>query len=344
MSLILSGTDGLSDVDGSAATPAIRGTDANTGMFFPAADTIAFSEGGVESMRLDSSGNLGIGTASPVERLTVTGAISTNTDLVLKEGTTSRGFIFGTSAGLFYRATSGLPHVFQNVGTELMRITSAGNVGIGNAAPAQKFVITEASVNFVTSVGGGTQYIGTTTNNDLALITNSIERMRLNTTGALVLQGALTTANGTGITFPATQSASSNANTLDDYEVGTYTATLTPQSGTITLSSNTLSYTKIGRQVTVTGYLSTSSVSSPIGSMNITLPFVTTASVTTQSTGVLSGNALGSGSCNNFWIYTPGGVSYASIFMGGSTSVSASSANTVIAGTEFRISFTYFTA
>ena len=58
MSLILSGTDGLSDVDGSAATPAIRGTDANTGIFFPAADTIAFSEGGVESMRLDSSANL----------------------------------------------------------------------------------------------------------------------------------------------------------------------------------------------------------------------------------------------------------------------------------------------
>jgi len=58
MTLILSGTSGLSDVDGSAATPAIRGTDANTGIFFPAADTIAFSEGGVEAMRLDSSANL----------------------------------------------------------------------------------------------------------------------------------------------------------------------------------------------------------------------------------------------------------------------------------------------
>jgi len=61
MSLILSGTDGLSDVDGTAATPAIRGTDANTGIFFPAADTIAFAEGGVEAARFDSSGNFGLG-------------------------------------------------------------------------------------------------------------------------------------------------------------------------------------------------------------------------------------------------------------------------------------------
>ena len=58
MTLILSGTNGLSDVDGTAATPAIRGTDANTGMFFPAADTIAFAEGGAEIARFDSAGNL----------------------------------------------------------------------------------------------------------------------------------------------------------------------------------------------------------------------------------------------------------------------------------------------
>ena len=56
MSLILNGTDGLSDVDGSASTPAIRGTDANTGIFFPAADTIAFAEGGTEVMRIDANG------------------------------------------------------------------------------------------------------------------------------------------------------------------------------------------------------------------------------------------------------------------------------------------------
>ena len=57
---------------GTAALPSITATgDTNTGIFFPAADTIAFSEGGVESMRIDSAGNVGIGTASPTQKLQV---------------------------------------------------------------------------------------------------------------------------------------------------------------------------------------------------------------------------------------------------------------------------------
>jgi hypothetical protein len=63
---------------GSAGAPAIYPTgDSNTGIFFPAADTIAFSEGGVESMRIDSAGNVGIGTTSPSNRLHVQNEITT---------------------------------------------------------------------------------------------------------------------------------------------------------------------------------------------------------------------------------------------------------------------------
>jgi hypothetical protein len=63
---------------GTAAAPAITTTgDTNTGIFFPAADTIAFSEGGVEAARLNASGNLGVGTTSPTVKLQVQGSSST---------------------------------------------------------------------------------------------------------------------------------------------------------------------------------------------------------------------------------------------------------------------------
>ena len=66
--------------------------------------------------------------------------------------------------------------------------------------------------------------------------------------------GATAAASGAGITFPASQSASSDANTLDDYEEGTFTPTLFGDStaGSATYGEQIGSYTKIGRQVTVT--------------------------------------------------------------------------------------------
>ena len=70
-----------------------------------------------------------------------------------------------------------------------------------------------------------------------------------------------------------------SANKLDDYEEGTFTPTLAPTSGgsyTLSSSGDTLAYTKIGRQVTITGRIIVGSVSSPSGDVKITgLPFVT---------------------------------------------------------------------
>jgi hypothetical protein len=206
MSLILSGSDGLSDIDGTAATPAIRGTDANTGIFFPAADTIAFSEGGAESMRIDSSGNVGIGTSSPTQPLTIGG----------------NGNILATAGATWFSG-----------GDLYIRAGTSGNLRFG--------------------------------------ANNSNDLLTLNTTGTLILNGADTTANGSGVTFPATQNASSNANTLDDYEEGTWTPSL---GGTTTYSSQLGQYVKVGRLVYATFDVIVNLIGTGSNSTITGLPFV----------------------------------------------------------------------
>ena len=56
MTVVIDGTTGISGVDGTAASPAFEGNDTNTGIFFPAADTVAVTTGGTERMRVDSGG------------------------------------------------------------------------------------------------------------------------------------------------------------------------------------------------------------------------------------------------------------------------------------------------
>jgi len=128
------------------------------------------------------------------------------------------------------------------------------------------------------------------TTNNLAFTTASTERMRLNSTGALVFAGGTTTADGIGITFPATQSASSNANTLDDYEEGTWTPSVTSMTTTGTPAYAGM-YTKIGRVVTVTFYTTTASgavatYATIAGTTNVSgLPFSANAVIPNAAAG-----------------------------------------------------------
>ena len=73
--------------------------------------------------------------------------------------------------------------------------------------------------------------------------------------------GATPAASGSGITFPATQSASSDANTLDDYEEGTWSPTIigTTTAGTVSYNSRQGRYTKIGNIVTISAWVDWSS-------------------------------------------------------------------------------------
>jgi hypothetical protein len=107
----------------------------------------------------------------------------------------------------------------------------------------------------------------------------SADLLNINATGAVALRSASTGADGTGIVFPATQNASTNANTLDDYEEGTWTVGLrgASTSGTYVLTA-TGKYTKIGNVVNVQATISAITVSSAgTGYAQITgLPFTKT--------------------------------------------------------------------
>jgi hypothetical protein len=101
---------------------------------------------------------------------------------------------------------------------------------------------------------------------------NSTETVILNTYG--VGLGGTTPTSGTGIAFPATQSASSDANTLDDYEEGTFTPTMSPGSGSWNGASAKGFYTKIGNVVCIQMYLTITDVGTASGSINYSnLPF-----------------------------------------------------------------------
>jgi hypothetical protein len=190
MTLILSGTDGLSDVDGSASTPAIRGTDTNTGIFFPAADTIAFAEGGAEAMRIDSSANVGIGTTSPgvsgLEISRATGSasptpaevrISTSSSAsdwsttlpwgrmsFYSADTSDSGPKIQASIDTIAEATSGglssisfkTATITTGTLTERMRIDSSGNVGIGTSSPGAKLHVNVGTNQNIRLSSGGT--------------------------------------------------------------------------------------------------------------------------------------------------------------------------------------------
>ena len=128
---------------GSAAAPSYTFTgDLNTGIFSPGADTIAFSEGGTEAMRINSSGIVGIGRTTGFEgSLTLADYINLarNTD----------GWLFkhqrtddSRQMGLYAEGHSTPNLAVYTNGSERMRVMSGGNVGIGNTAPANKLFVT----------------------------------------------------------------------------------------------------------------------------------------------------------------------------------------------------------
>ena len=200
---------------GTALLPAITTTgDANTGMWFPAANTIAFSEGASEAMRIDSDGNIGIGTSSPSNTLHVVNSTSSG-GLIQYDGQSNGEFGLkiqsNISGGNFendFGGGGGLLDLFANSAattggdllvartqsaTPVLLVKGNGNIGIGTASPSQK----------------------------------------------LDVVGSIEVSDGIYIGGTAA------ANKLDDYEEGTWTPGLS-----IASSGNSGTYTKVGNVVT----------------------------------------------------------------------------------------------
>ena len=159
-----------------------------------------------------------------------------------------------------------------------------------------------------------------------------------------IVNGNLVIATaGKGIDFSATP-GTGTSELFSDYEEGTYDPTITLQtSGSITLNPalKTLSYTKIGRVVTVTGYLLVSSVSSPTGYIILSLPFSSASGDQFSYSGTLLVGGSVAKPGNGFGLLGLQNNANAWIFLSDTAALNVASGQQIQAGTDIRINFSY---
>jgi hypothetical protein len=172
---------------------------------------MTFTVGAAERMKIDSVGNVGIGTSSPTERLSL---VSTDTyQFSFKNSSAS------SIGAIGYSSADNM--LFYGNGTERMRIDASGNVGIGtssvtpvfgttvkvyNAGSGGTLEVGGATINarLFGSEGAGIAGVGTTTNTAFNFITNNAERMRIDGSGNVMVGTTATTsafcvARGAGV-------------------------------------------------------------------------------------------------------------------------------------------------
>jgi len=236
---------------------------------------------------------------------------ASNTRIKLTNSTTGTGTFDGmeiqigaSDANIIVRENFPLL-IYTNNG-EAMRITEGRDVGIGTSSPAYKLDVSGSIHTSSLFVLDNNNYIGfkestntsitssifNDTSNNLWIYngsatstrfyTNATERARIPAAGGfqsvttISVGNATPSSSGAGLTFPATQSASSDANTLDDYEEGTWTPTFfgTTTAGSPTYGTQAAIYTKIGRSVSVSCYINISNKGGMAGNLQMGgLPF-----------------------------------------------------------------------
>jgi hypothetical protein len=195
---------------------------------------LQFLSGSTEAMRITSAGNVGIGTSSPLGKLHSTGGVFTTGLDDPTDGGASGSFQMGYGGGTgVLRTFASSPIRFETAGVERMRIDSAGNVGIGTSSPATKLHVSGAG-NVVTFNRSGVATLlfgldsakneiysrdGGTGNFPLAFFTGTTERMRIDSSGNLLVG---TTSLASGERFNLTKSTT-------DWVQRTYNANASPK-------------------------------------------------------------------------------------------------------------------
>ena len=331
---------------------------AGTGVLgFNSSTAMQFNTGGSERMRIDSAGNVGIGTASPsvfsqYKGLTISDSAGGFVEMKSTTGsiTTFIAADNGTGGGVVGTRTNDSLQLRTN-DTERARIDSSGNllVGTTDAEPWNNSSGTNSDNGAVV----GSAYLSACQRNNASLRINrtstdgdlQVFYKNGSTVGSIGTQGgALTFANAArgfkmdGSSLEPIYSAGTEANgvndlgvsanrwrnlylsggvylggtgeinKLDDYETGTFTATVAP-SGTGTLglysTEDKLAYTKVGNLVTITGRLFFNSKSSPVGgSIAIsTLPFI--VGNLSESSGFVGGSVAYRDGITTSWSNIP---------------------------------------
>jgi hypothetical protein len=237
-------------------------------------------------------------------------------DISLGAGTVGAPSLFFTgdpNTGIYSPGADQL--AISTNGTGALFVDALGRVGIGAVPTGARFDIRGGSgpyMYIVDSGANGGAFVAEATNSvvnvgstylgssavPLAFLVGGSERARIDNSGRLLVGTATQVGNvnggilqlGSGITFPATAVAASDANTLDDYEEGTWTPTQGAGLTVVGTFTSNGHYTKVGRQVTVQGYVSAStSVAAAANSILCAgLPF--------QVMNVTGSNFIGGGS------------------------------------------------
>ena len=177
-----------------------------------------------------------------------------------------------TTSGTLAMTYSGTALPIANGGTGLTTTPANGALDIGNGTGFTRTTLTAGSNVTITnasgaitiaassggSPGGSTtqvQYNNAGAFGGISGVTTDGTRMTASTT--IGVGAATPSTSGAGITFPATASDSTSANTLDDYEEGSFTPTIagSSTSGTGTYSIQQGTYTKVGRAVSFRIYI-----------------------------------------------------------------------------------------